>query len=81
MKKILYLLLFVPLILVSCFRGNSPNLPPIHPMVDVKGKVVDELTGEGLYGVEVQVRDYPTRFDLTASDGSFFCPLFLREDR
>ena len=75
MKKILYLLLFVPLILVGCFRGNSPNLPPIHPMVDVKGKVVDELTGEGLYGVEVQIRDYPTRFDLTASDGSFFLPL------
>ncbi len=41
---------------------------------------MDELTGEGLYGVEVQVRDYPTRFDLTADDGSFFCPLFLRED-
>lgn len=44
-------------------------------MVDVKGKVVDELTGEGLYGAEVIVRDYPTRSDLTASDGSFFLPL------
>ncbi|HPT62833.1 MAG TPA: carboxypeptidase regulatory-like domain-containing protein [Candidatus Atribacteria bacterium] len=75
MKRILYLLLFVPLILVGCLGGNSPDLPPIHPMVDVKGKVVDELTGEGLYGVEVQVRDYPTRSDLTADDGSFFLPL------
>ena len=75
MKRILYLFLFVPLILTGCFRGNSPDLPPVHPMVDVKGKVVDELTGEGLYGAEVTVRDYPTRSDLTASDGSFFLPL------
>ncbi len=75
MRKIFCLLLFVSLILGGCLRGNSPDLPSVHPMVDVKGKVVDELTGEGLYGVEVQVRDYPTRSDLTADDGSFFLPL------
>lgn len=59
----------------GCFLGNLPPLPNLHPQVDLSGKVVDALSGEGISGAEVTLRDFPSRSDVTASDGTFFLPL------
>jgi len=59
--------------LSGCF-GNLSPLPPVHPLVTVRGKVVDAVTGAGVEGAQVTLRDFPERFDLTASDGSFLLP-------
>lgn len=60
-------------LLSGCF-GNLDPLPSVHPSVAVRGKVIDAVTGEGIEGAQVQLRDFPECFDLTASDGSFFLP-------
>ncbi|HHF09435.1 MAG TPA: carboxypeptidase regulatory-like domain-containing protein [Candidatus Atribacteria bacterium] len=59
----------------GCFLGNLPHFPNLHPQVDLGGKVVDALSGEGISGAEVTLRDFPSRSDVTASDGTFFLPL------
>lgn len=69
MRRVFPLVLFV-VFLSGCF-GNLAPLPPVHPLVVVKGKVLDAVTGNGVSGAQVTVRDYPWCFDLTASDGSF----------
>jgi len=66
--------LFILLLLSGC-GGNNPEFPPVHSQIDVEGKVVDSVTGQGLAGAEVMLRDFPNRLDLTADDGSFFLPL------
>uniref|UniRef100_A0A7V4DHI7 Carboxypeptidase regulatory-like domain-containing protein n=1 Tax=Candidatus Caldatribacterium californiense TaxID=1454726 RepID=A0A7V4DHI7_9BACT len=60
-------------LLAGCF-GNLAPLPSVHPLVAVFGKVRDAVTGEGIEGAQVRLRDFPECFDLTASDGSFFLP-------
>ncbi|MBC7217864.1 MAG: carboxypeptidase regulatory-like domain-containing protein [Candidatus Caldatribacterium sp.] len=72
MAKVLPLLL--SFFLLSGCLGNLAPLPSVHPLVTVTGKVVDAVTGEGIAGAQVMLRDFPERFDLTASDGSFFLP-------
>lgn len=57
-------------VLSGCF-GNLTPLPLLHPLVTVQGKVVDAVTGMGVEGAQVRLRDFPECFDLTASDGSF----------
>ncbi|MEN3202634.1 MAG: carboxypeptidase-like regulatory domain-containing protein [Atribacterota bacterium] len=57
-------------LLSGCF-GNLSPLPLLHPLVTVQGKVVDAVTGVGVEGAQVRLRDFPECFDLTASDGSF----------
>lgn len=59
----------------GCFLGNLPHFPNLHPQVDLLGKVVDALSGEGISGAEVTLRDFPSRSDVTAADGTFFLPL------
>ncbi len=60
-------------LLSGCF-GHLAPLPSVHPLVTVQGKVVDAVTGKGIEGAQVTLRDYPERFSLTASDGSFLLP-------
>lgn len=72
MAKVLPLLLSF-FLLSGCF-GNLAPLPSVHPLVTVTGKVVDAVTGKGIAGAQVMLRDFPERFDLTASDGSFLLP-------
>lgn len=72
MQKIALFLLCL-FLLSGCF-GNLDPLPSVHPLVAVRGKVVDAVTGKGIEGAQVQLRDFPECFDLTASDGSFFLP-------
>ncbi|BER91320.1 hypothetical protein M15_00640 [Atrimonas thermophila] len=66
---------FLSLLGSGCFLGNLPHFPNLHPQVDLAGKVIDALSGEGVVGAEVILRDFPERSDVTASDGSFFLPL------
>jgi hypothetical protein len=47
-------------------------------MVDVKGKVIDELMLRDCR-CRVKVKDYPTRSDLTAVEVLSFCLLFRQE--
>jgi hypothetical protein len=60
--------------LEGCFFGNSPRLPVTSALVDLTGEVIDAQTRKGVSGAQIVVRDYPSRADLTASDGSFFIP-------
>lgn len=72
MEKVLPFVLCL-FLLSGCF-GNLASFPSVHPLVTVRGRVVDVVTGEGIAGAQVTLRDYPERFDLTASDGSFLLP-------
>jgi len=49
-----------------------PHLPVASPTVNLVGKVIDAVTGEGVSGAQIVVQDYPLKADLSASDGSFF---------
>jgi len=60
--------------LEGCFFGNSPRLPVTSALVDLTGEVIDAQTRKGVSGAQIVVKDYPSRADLTASDGSFFIP-------
>lgn len=60
-------------LLSGCF-GNLDPLPSMHPLVTVRGKVIDAVTEKGIEGAQVRLRDFPECFGLTASDGSFLLP-------
>ncbi|HSV30825.1 MAG TPA: carboxypeptidase-like regulatory domain-containing protein [Atribacteraceae bacterium] len=63
--------LLIGFVLVGCGGSNLSQLPPVRPMVSVSGRITDASSGERLGGALVKVRDYPTRRDLSAVDGSF----------
>lgn len=65
MKKLIALILFTFLFVLSLSAGNTPKNTKL-----VSGKVVDKQTGETLTGVKIQVKGTDT-YCYTDMDGNF----------